>query len=198
MADWELLGQSIFDRAQAALRGGLRWICLRAKGLGDSECLRVARELRAACPDAILSINGSVAAAEALGTGAHLPSRGPSVASVRARLPGALLGASCHGREELLSAWSQGADYALLSPVFATISKAPAGGELGGAGFAAAREGVGFPVLALGGVTPERVAEAAAAGASGVAVLGALFLAPDVEERARQFVRRAQEVFHRG
>jgi thiamine-phosphate pyrophosphorylase len=44
-----------------------------------------------------------------------------------------------------------------------------------------------IPALALGGLTPERVAEVCAAGAWGVAAVSALGAAPDPERAAREF-----------
>lgn len=87
-------------------------------------------------------------------------------------LPPAPFAASTHGESEVEGALAAGACYCLLSPVWAPLSKpddtrAPLGPERF---LAAAR---GRPVLALGGVTPERYRRLRAAGA-GAAVLGAL------------------------
>lgn len=87
-----------------------------------------------------------------------------------------LRGVSRHGVAGLDDAFARGADYALLSPVFAPTSK-PAGGPLWGVdGFAAAA--AGRPVLALGGVDPASARVLVAAGAFGIAVQGGLFLLP--------------------
>ncbi|MEW6488362.1 MAG: hypothetical protein AB1578_10695, partial [Thermodesulfobacteriota bacterium] len=61
--------------------------------------------------------------------------------------------------------------------------------------FREAVQGLPLPVLALGGVTPERLAPAAAAGAAGAAVLGSLFQAPDLEAQAREYREAAQRAW---
>ena len=89
-----------------------------------------------------------------------------------APLPGPPFGASTHGEAEALAALAAGAAFCLLSPVWAPLSKPddtrPTIGEE--RFLAVARD---RPILALGGVTPERFHRLRAAGA-GAAVLGAL------------------------
>jgi thiamine monophosphate synthase len=82
-------------------------------------------------------------------------------------------GVSCHEAAEVDAAFGAGATYALLSPVWRPASKPDDRREpLGPERFLAiARE---RPVLALGGVTPERHAWLRARGAWGSAVLGGL------------------------
>lgn len=82
-------------------------------------------------------------------------------------------GRSCHGSEELELAANSGADWALLSPVWNPTSKRPTRPQLGLAEFQRlARAHADLPVFALGGVTPDRVEKALAAGAAGVSSLG--------------------------
>ncbi len=103
-------------------------------------------------------------------SGVHLPSRSLSPATIRKTVPDDfLLGVSCHSREELLRAEDQGASYAYLSPVFSPLSKNDPAPILGPEGFQKAIAGISIPVYALGGITPERIAECLDAGASGVA-----------------------------
>lgn len=98
--------------------------------------------------------------------GVHLSSDDISVAEVR-RLLGfrALVGRSTHCLGEVAAAAEEGADYVVFGPVWPTPGKGPA------LGIQSLREAsqLGVPVLALGGVDAQRVADAAAAGAWGVA-----------------------------
>ncbi len=119
---------------------------------------------------------GARAMAVTLGLGLHLrgsddPAR-EDVRAARGRHP-FLLGASTHSPEEARAALRAGADYVLLSPIWPSPSKpddarTPLGAEV----FDALR---GLPVLALGGLTPERLTLARAEGAWGGAAMGALF-----------------------
>jgi thiamine-phosphate pyrophosphorylase len=70
---------------------------------------------------------------------------------------------------------AEGAAYATLSPYAATPSKPGYGPPLPTTAFA----GHPIPVFALGGITPANVAEARAAGAYGVAVMGAVMRADE-------------------
>jgi len=67
-----------------------------------------------------------------------------------------------------------------FGPVYDTPSKRAYGPPLGvGALREVSREMDGFPIIALGGVTLARVAECLDAGARGIAVIGAVWDAPD-------------------
>jgi thiamine-phosphate pyrophosphorylase len=116
--------------------------------------------------------------------GCHLPD-GPAPRMARLHLPpGACLGVSSHPRfagDRCAFAVDDGVDYATWSPIFAPASKADDRPPLG----LAALAGHHTPVLALGGIDAARAAACVAAGARGVAVLGAVFGAarPDVALR---------------
>lgn len=89
-------------------------------------------------------------------------------------------------------------DYVFLSPIYASISKPGHGGEGTTAAFpdadalASALAGSRYPVLALGGVTPERFAELADLGFAGAALLGSIWSAED-PLAAWEAARRAAE-----
>ena len=170
------------QKAEAALAGGAPALLLRAPGMPGGPLLALAWALRGPTRErgALLLISDRVdVAAIVEADGVHLPSRGLGVAEAREMLgPDALVGRSCHDREALKSAADEGADYALLSPLFPTTSHAERS-ALGAAAFAAAQQGIEVPVLALGGITAERISEALAAGAHGVAAISAVFGAGD-------------------
>jgi thiamine-phosphate pyrophosphorylase len=196
IADLPTLGPELVSRVEGAFRGGLRWFVLRAKAASHEDRLRLGREIGRACPGAFLSIHGDPEACRLLGApGIHLPSRGFDARRVRGNLCDRLLGLSCHDLAEVREAEGAGADYAFLSPLFPPVSKLGEGEALGLQRFRAIAERVSIPLLALGGITPDRIEEAARAGAVGVAVLGDLFLAPDVKARASQIREAAQKAF---
>lgn len=97
---------------------------------------------------------------------------------------------SCHDEASLARAAADGCDFALLSPVFPPGSKpSDPRPPLGVQGFARLAAGAGLPVVALGGLDSLRVAGLRAAGASGVAGIGAFFQAGRVDgEGARRMV----------
>jgi thiamine-phosphate pyrophosphorylase len=81
----------------------------------------------------------------------------------------AILGRSCHSRDELHRAAAEGCDYATLSPIFASASKPGYGPALG----VDALRDAPLPVYALGGVDLATATACIEAGAAGVAVMGA-------------------------
>jgi thiamine-phosphate pyrophosphorylase len=172
------------ETVRAILEGGGRWIWFRDRDLEPEARRRlgesVAERVRAA--GGVLTVGGDVALARALGAdGVHLGgASGPeAIAAARAVLGEvALIGVSAHAPQEAARAAAAGADYVTLSPIYATASKPGYGPALGPDGLAAARES-DLPVVALGGIDAERVAECRAAGAAGIALMGGLMRADD-------------------
>jgi thiamine-phosphate diphosphorylase len=131
--------------------------------------------------------------------GVQLGSHSLPVPDARALLgAGARIGYSVHGAEEALQAESDGADFVLLGTIFESTSHA--GRAAAGTGLVrdtAAR--TVLPVIAIGGITPARIAEVVAAGAYGAAVLGGVWRAADPEAAGAQYsaaVQRADPLRH--
>lgn len=81
-----------------------------------------------------------------------------------------LIGVSTHTLLEALAARDGGADFAVFGPIFETPSKSAYGPPAGlGKLSEVAHALKPFPLLALGGITPENIALALSAGASGIA-----------------------------
>lgn len=78
-------------------------------------------------------------------------------------------------------------DYVLLAPLFATVSK-PGADPIGLADFSAIAENTTTPVVALGGVTADRVSDCKRAGASAVAVCGGVMEAHDTAAVVRAYL----------
>jgi len=108
--------------------------------------------------------------------GLHLKSDGPPVSVVRP-LAGRerLIGRSTHDPVDVRL--TAGADYLIFGTVFPSASKPPGAPAAGVDALRRASAAVTIPVLAIGGVTPERVAECRRAGAAGIAAIG-IFLPP--------------------
>ncbi len=99
------------------------------------------------------------------------------------------IGKSVHDLAEAEAARTQGADYLLVGPVFATPATPthPERPPLGPAALGAIAR-LGVPVVAIGGITPPRVGEVKAAGAYGVAAISALWDAVEPAAAARQMI----------
>jgi|DewCreStandDraft_1066081.scaffolds.fasta_scaffold00179_41 thiamine-phosphate pyrophosphorylase len=180
------------DRAVAeAVQAGVRLVQLREKQLPDAQFLALAQELRriTAAHDARLLINSRTHMAQAVGAdGVHLPGAA-SIAEARRLLgPQALIGYSAHNADELRRAEQEGADFVTLSPVFPPHSKSSPVPALGLERFAQLVRSTCLPVYALGGVDPQNARDCLAAGAFGIAVVGALMSAPDIPAVVSRFL----------
>lgn len=175
--------------AQAAVAGGVTILQVRMKDAPAAACLAWTERLVAAV-DAPVWVNDRADVAWLAGAaGVHLGADDLPADRVRAHAPAPLLtGVSVGTDAEAARAHGLGADYWSLGSVYATGSKADAGVPIGVEGFRRLRAQVppGVPTVAIGGITAERVAEVCAAGADGVAVIGAVFGAGDVERAARR------------
>ncbi len=171
-AAWE---RSLVRQVGEAARAGVSLVQVREPGLEAAALVR----LVAACVAAVRGTTCRVVVNDrldvALAAGAHgVHLRGVSVPADRARrlVPRPLLvGRSVHTVEEVAGPDKGLVDYLLFGAVFETASKPgrPAAGLEALAGAVAATT---IPVLALGGVTPERFAAVARTGAAGLAGIG--------------------------
>jgi thiamine-phosphate pyrophosphorylase len=174
------LAQVVAEALQA-LPHGAAAIQVREKDLAGRALADLCRELLPICRKfrSPLLVNDRVDVALALGLdGVHLPRSSFSALDARSVLgTEALIGVSCHSLEELRQS-REGADYATFGPVFETASKQEYGPPIGIDALAAA-VGEGFPLYALGGITPERAAQVRATGVRGLAAIGAALGAAD-------------------
>jgi thiamine-phosphate pyrophosphorylase len=174
----------------AALAGGVDTVQLRDRGATGGALYTAALTLRAWTrrTGAALLVNDRLDVARAVGAeGAQLPAASFPIDAARAILgPTAWIGRSTHAPAEAVAAAREGASFVVLGPIFATPSKRAYGAPLGTAALVATPLAV--PLIAIGGITAERVAEVRRAGASGVAVIRAIVDAPDPTAAARSLM----------
>lgn len=125
---------------------------------------------------------------EAIDAGAdyiHLGQEDLAAADLAAiRSAGLRLGISTHSEEELETALAAGPDYVALGPIFETKLKAMQWAPQGLARVGAWKRRIGsLPLVAIGGITPERAIDVVAAGADSVAVITDFMTAQDPEKR---------------
>lgn len=115
-------------------------------------------------------VNDRIDVALAAGAdGVHLPSHGVSVAVARTVMETRLVGCSTHS--DTPARMTTRADYAVFGTVFETRSKPGRSDVAGLAGLSAAARKFPVPVIAIGGITPERAADCLRGGAAGVAAI---------------------------
>jgi thiamine-phosphate pyrophosphorylase len=173
------------ELVERAVAGGVDAVQLREPDLPNVEFRALASSLREVVGDrAALLINANLGVAGELGLGVHLPEAGIAIGEARRRLgTPRLIGRSVHSPPAAAAA--TGADYLIAGNVYPTASH-PDRPPIGSVGFARIVEAGWAPVLAIGGITVDRVPEVIAAGAHGVAVIGAIAGASDPERAARE------------
>ena len=164
---------------------------IRSTTLPGRKLQNIVNNLRRAGLQTPIIINDRVDVAVAVNAaGVHLPERGLPVKRVRAEFDDSLLiGRSTHTPEAACQATDDGADYAFLGPIWPTPSH-PHAATLGLDALQTVKAG---RILAIGGITPERAASCIGAGAYGVAVISAIWNAPEPASVARTFVSIIKE-----
>ena len=173
----------------AITQAGVDGFQVRATGLADAALLAFAESVIAAVRPlgAVVVVNDRTDIALASGAdGVHLGRADLPVAAARRLAPDLLIGATCRDREQARQAAADGADYAGFGPVFATSSKSGLPEPLG---IDAVRAAAGIlPLVAIGGIDAVTARPVLAAGAAGVAVIGAIWRQPDPVATARELV----------
>ncbi len=198
----------ILDRGAAAgrelpalldgvLAGGCRVVQLREKSLPAVELHQLAGALRRRCREAgcLFIVNDRIDLALAIeADGVHVGQDDlPAREARRLLRPGMLLGVSTHDEDQARRARDDGADYVAVGSMFPTGSKA--GFRLVGPDLLRrVRPHVAVPLVAIGGITVDNVAEVIRAGADAVAVISGVCAAPDPAAAARSYMERIRAV----
>lgn len=192
LARCEATGHDPVDAADAAIRGGAPRVLVRGRDATARRLLTVVDAVCARVPASQVLVTGRADVCVARGlAGVQLPAAGLPVAVARTVCgPAAEIGASVHDRAELDRA--RRASWAIVSPIWPTASK-PGHPGIGLDGLSTLARAASVPILALGGVTPERVPALVAAGAWGCAALTPFCEGAAASERAARSFAKAFE-----
>jgi thiamine-phosphate diphosphorylase len=174
----------LIQAAEIALSAGVNMLQLRGHQLSAADMYALALTLRSLCQRyaAAFIVNDCVDVGLAVGAEGFQLGRRSLPLSVVHQLVGEdyLLGASVHSHEEAQAAVAKGADFLIAGTIFASRShpgELPSGLDL----LRNIKQALPtYPLLAIGGITPENAGQAMAAGADGVAVISAIFGATDI------------------
>ncbi|CAN5854295.1 thiamine phosphate synthase [soil metagenome] len=191
-------GRDALGVVAAAVGVGARIVQVRRKGCTDRELYDFASRVVRLCDTygAGCIVNDRIDVALAVGaTGTHLGADDLPVEAAR-RLGGSghLVGGTARDSRRATELVAAGADYLGAGPAYATATKGGLPGALGPDGVAAVARAVHVPVIAIAGVTVDRVPELLAAGAHGVAVVTAVSDAADPAEATRALLRALGEL----
>jgi len=197
-------GRDLEEILDATIAGGCRLIQLREKEWPSGRLLPLAERLRERCRRGSVTfiVNDRVDLAIAVGAdGVHLGQDDLPTRAARPLLrPGMVLGRSIHSVVQAREAQAEGADYIAVGSMFPTQTK-PNFELVGPELIRAVRPATKSPLIGIGGITRENVAEVIRAGADGVAVISAVCGAPDPAAATREFlaaIRAERDLNRRG
>ncbi|HAB30029.1 MAG TPA: thiamine phosphate synthase [Gemmatimonadetes bacterium] len=190
--------RALSDVVREALAAGAPTVQLRLKSASARELLEAAQTLMpiVRSAGALFIVNDRLDVALAAGAdGVHLGPDDPPVKDVR-RVADArsgvadtfIVGYSTDTTDEAARAEAEGADYLGVGAVYATANKSDAGDVIGLKGLRRVVKAVSIPVVAIGGITPERAPAVAKTGACGSATIGAVMSATEPAEAVRELL----------
>ncbi|GEM48077.1 thiamine phosphate synthase [Deinococcus cellulosilyticus] len=196
----EMSEKEYLERCEAALKGGVGVLQLRAKQSEVRSQIALGEQLRDLTRKyrATFFVNDRVDVALTVrADGVHLGQQDLPPAFARQFAPGLLIGRSTHAPEQALHAVKEGAHYFAVGPIWETPTKA--GRKAVGLEYArwAVQQKIPLPFYAIGNVNLDNITELVMAGVQRVAVVRALLNAPDPEQAARGFCK-SLELVHAG
>lgn len=184
-----LKGETLYSQVEKTLKGGATFVQLREKELDPEHFLEEAKEIKELCRKYHVPfvINDNVEIAALMDAdGVHVGQSDMEAGNVREKLgPDKIIGVSAQTVEQAILAEKRGADYLGVGAVFHTGSKADAE-DVSHETLKAICEAVQIPVVAIGGISKENIAELSGSGICGVAVISALFAQPDIQAAAAE------------
>ena len=140
-------------------------------------------------------INDNLPVALAAGAdGVHVGQEDQPVADIRRQAgPDFLIGATAKTLDQALAAQAAGADYLGVGACFPSPTKPNAKG-ITRETLAAICAAVDLPVVAIGGITPQNAGQLRGTGIAGLAVVSALFSAPDISAAARELLALSRAI----
>lgn len=181
----------LLNKARLALQGGAQVLQYRNKAANVALKWEQAHALRRLTRefDRIFIVNDDpLLAVQVEADGVHLGSEDGEIPAARALLgKTGIIGVSCYNRTTLaFEAMRQGADYVAFGAFFPSAVK-PGAARAELSLLQMVRGKVNVPIVAIGGITPQNGAALIEAGADALAVISALWNAPDIAQAAREF-----------
>ena len=182
--------QWLLTMSEAALKGGVAVMQYREKTGDVALRHEQASELLVLCRQygVPFIVDDDLRLADLVGAdGVHLGRDDGSIREARIVLgPGKMIGVSCYqDLERAREVQRLGADYVAFGSFFPSPTK-PRASLADVSVLRTARREITLPIVAIGGITVDNAGALLDAGADAIAVISALFDAPDVEAAARQ------------
>jgi thiamine-phosphate pyrophosphorylase len=198
--DAALIPSPELDCAAALADAGVRLLQYRNKSASARECLESSRKLAdLLCPRGVtFVVNDRADVAFLAGaSGVHVGQDDLDVTHARQLVGGdKLIGVSTHNLEQIETAAASSADYIAIGPIYGTSTKANPDAVVGLDIIRRVRGLTDKPIVAIGGISLERAAQAIEAGADSVAVISGILSAPDPVERAKSYLEALEAAKH--
>ena len=189
--------QTLFEQAEAAMRGGITCLQLREKNMDKDEFLKEALEMKDLCRsyNVPLIINDDPYIAVKSGAdGVHIGQKDMSLKEAREITGnGMIIGVTAALPELAVKAEKEGADYIGSGAVFGSSTKADAK-PLSHDVLREITASVKIPVVAIGGITRDNMAKLAGTGIAGAALVSAIFSADDIEAECRYLMKISEQI----
>ena len=188
---------SYFDSARIALEGGCRWIQLRMKDASAEEIEKEALRIMPLCREygATFILDDRVELAKKIhADGVHLGKLDMPIAEARRMLgKDFIIGGTANTFDDVKAHCEAGADYIGCGPFRFTATKKNLSPILGLEGYrhivaCMKEEGIGLPVVAIGGITYDDIPAVMQTGVSGIALSGSILRAEDPVAETRRIV----------
>ena len=188
---------SIAEEVKMVIDGGCRWVQLRMKDVSDEEVKSVAEQIIPMCQetDTILVIDDRVELTMDLKVhGVHLGKNDMPAVDAREYLgAGAIIGVTANTAQDIIAYKKVDVDYVGLGPFRYTTTKSNLSPIIGLDGYhniitEVRNAGVELPIVAIGGITLEDVAELMSTGVNGVAMSGAILSAENPTEYTKRVI----------
>ena len=192
ITDSKLSKKGIFSDVKAALDAGCKIIQYREKNKDFDVMVDEAKLLKKKCDGkAIFLINDDIDVALAVSAdGIHIGKSDVDIEDARKLLGDKkVIGLSVDNVEEAIYAERRGADYVGLGPIFETSTKKDAGPAIGIETLKEVRKNIIRPIVAIGGITKDNVAEVITNGADAVAAVSAVVGSDDVYSEVNNFIK---------
>jgi thiamine-phosphate pyrophosphorylase len=186
-----LRGIAVVAAAEALLEAGARILQFRHKSFLSRKAFEEASRISELCRSGgvLFVVNDRADVAMLLNAGLHLGQDDLAPADARKILPAPnIIGFSTHNEQQLRAGDTEPVDYLAIGPIFATGSKLNPDPVVGVDRLRNLRLLTQKPLVAIGGITRELARQVFDAGADSVAIIGDLYSAPSLRERAKEWI----------
>ena len=193
-----LNGQTIEEQVRECLDGGATILQIREKHMPEDEFLEEAKSIQKICKEYnvpfIVNDNTKIAA-EIKADGVHVGQSDMKATRVRDLVgDDVILGVSASTVEEAVQAEKDGADYLGVGAVFSTSTKDDAD-SVTHKQLKEICDAVSIPVVAIGGITHDNMAELEGSGICGISVISAIFAQKDIRKASKELKYSAEKLF---